>query len=180
MEQLKYKDISVGDNITWHPNYHREEWHDPLGPLTVTDVYKIDSKTYFIGYKCLSLYSKRSLLEPIGIWTCVVSLVCLLISCFINVLGLPILSVIGLIAGMFIFALGTVLLKMESNCKRCDNPTFPIHGHHKLIKKSGNDICGHVTFIEKKKKTIINVEEQPVFIRMLSTSEFKCSSVRRN
>ena len=52
MEHLKFKDISVGDMITWHPDYHMEEWRDPPGPLMVTDVFKIDDKTYYVGFKC--------------------------------------------------------------------------------------------------------------------------------
>ncbi len=172
MEQLRYKDISVGDKIIWHPDYHREEWCDPVGPLLVTDVYKVDKKTYFVGYKCLPLCSKRSLLEPIGIWTFIVCLAGTAISCFINTLEwLPMLSAAGMISGVFTFALGTVFLEMKSNCRRCDNSTLPIHGHHKLIKKSGNDLYGHVTFVEKKKKTIVNIKEQPVFMRMPSSSE---------
>jgi hypothetical protein len=105
MTHLKFKDIKIGDGVTWHPEYHREKWKDPHGPFIVTSVARIDKKTFYVGYKCL-----------------------------------------------------------QESCRRCQDTSLIVQGHHKLIKQGGLDLHGRVEFIEKKKRTIVNHIDQPVFI----------------
>ena len=108
MDYLKFDEIKVGDGVTWHPDYHREAWKDPPGPLIVTSVARMDKKTFYVGYKCL-----------------------------------------------------------QESCRRCQDSSLVLQGHHKLIKKGGLDLHGRVEFIEKKKRTIVNHIDQPVFVKVL-------------
>jgi len=53
MTHIKFDDLKIGDAVTWHPEYHREMWKDPPGPLLITSLARIDKKSYYVGYKCL-------------------------------------------------------------------------------------------------------------------------------
>jgi hypothetical protein len=51
----------------------------------------------------------------------------------------------------------------DPNCRACTDETLVLKGHHKVIKLNGLDPFGKVIFKETKKRTIINIEDQPVF-----------------
>jgi hypothetical protein len=49
------------------------------------------------------------------------------------------------------------------NCRLCTDETLVLQGHHKIIKPDGIDPSGKVIIKETRKRTIINIVDQPVF-----------------
>jgi len=48
-------------------------------------------------------------------------------------------------------------------CRQCTDNSLVLQGHHKIIRLDGLDTFGKVTFKETKKRTIMSIEDQPVF-----------------
>lgn len=49
------------------------------------------------------------------------------------------------------------------NCRSCTDKSLILKGHFKIIRPDGLDTYGKILYKETKKKTLMNVIEQPVF-----------------
>lgn len=51
----------------------------------------------------------------------------------------------------------------NKDCRLCVDDTLPIKGHFKVIRLNGLDPFGRVEYKETKKRTLVNIVDQPVF-----------------